>query len=323
MKPDAFPKPSLLPSSERKTLVIAGASGLIGSALTPAAQAQGHTVRHLVRRAPEHSNEFQWNPAAHFIDPDALLDADVVVNLSGASISKMPWTARYKHELLQSRLDATQTLVHAMNTMDAPPSRFLSGSAVGIYGHASSDAPLTEDSRGTGFLAELCQQWEDAALTVQPKTAVTLLRTGLVLSHRGGMLPVVARIARLGGAGKLGNGRQHWPWISIDDYTAALLHIVQSGLTGPVNLSAPTQTTAAEFMRTLANVLHRPYLLPAPAFALKAVLGDAGRDLLLANQPVAPAKLHADGFRFRDTNLRLLLERLLVESDSGNASSLQ
>lgn len=319
MKPDAFPKPSLRPSQQRKVLVIAGASGLIGSALTPLAEAQGHTVRHLVRHTPRGNHEFEWNPSAHHIEADALVDADVVVNLSGASISKMPWTARYKRELLQSRLDATETLVHAMNAMDAPPGRFLSGSAVGIYGNASGDTPLTEDSHGTGFLADLCEEWENAALKVRPETAVTLLRTGLVLSNRGGMLPVVARIARLGGAGKLGNGRQHWPWISIDDYCTALLHMLQSGLSGPVNLTAPVKTTAAEFMRTLAEVLHRPYLLPAPAFALKAVLGDAGRDLLLANQPVSPAKLQDDGFTFRDTNLRALLERLLIANDSAGS----
>lgn len=316
MKPEAFPKPSLLPEAQRKVIVIAGASGLIGSAFTPTAEAQGHTVRHLVRRAPKSSTEFEWDPSARHLDPDALVDADVVINFSGASISKMPWTASYKRELLQSRLDATNTLVGAINEMDAPPSRLLSGSAVGIYGDAPDDVPLTEDAHGSGFLAGVCAEWEAAAEGVRPETSLTLLRTGLVLSDRGGMLPVVARITKLGGAGKLGNGRQHWPWISIDDYCRALLHLLHSELDGPVNLAGPVSTTAAEFMQTLAAVLHRPYLLPAPAFALRALLGDAARELLLANQPVSPAKLERDGFTFADTNLRALLERLLTPNRS-------
>lgn len=313
MKPDAFAKPSMLPSEQRKLIVIAGASGLIGSALTPQLELQGHTVRHLVRRAPRASREFEWNPSERHLDSDALIDADVVINLSGASISKMPWTARYKRELTQSRLDATHTLVRAIHAMDTPPSQFLSGSAVGIYGSPTADTRLTEGSpSGAGFLAELCVAWEAAALEVQPPTRVVLLRTGLVLSGDGGMLPVVSKITRLGGAGKLGNGRQIWPWVSVHDYVAAVLHILQSSLTGPVNLSAPTSTTAAQFMRTLANVLHRPYLLPAPAFALTTLLGDAARELLLANQPVQPQKLIQDGFVFRDTELRSVLERLLA-----------
>lgn len=311
MKPEAFHQPSRLPQSAQQTILIAGASGLIGSAFTRVAVAHGHSVRHLVRRQPRTGAEFEWNPAEHGIDSKALNGVDTVLNLSGASISKMPWSASYKTALLSSRLDATRTLVSAINDMDAPPTRLLSGSAVGIYGDHPDVKTLTERDSGTGFLAELCQAWESAAEQVSERTAVTLLRTGLVLSAEGGMLPVVARIAKLGGAGKLGNGRQIWPWISIDDYCRALLHLVQSQLVGPVNLAAPSATSAAQFMRTLASVLHRPYLLPAPGFALRAVLGGAANELLLSNQPATPEKLEADGFRFEDTDLRAVLERLL------------
>jgi NAD dependent epimerase/dehydratase family enzyme len=125
------------------------------------------------------------------------------------------------------------------------------------------------------------------------------------------MLPVVTRIAKLGGAGKLGNGQQHWPWISVNDYCLALLHLVQSPLSGPVNMTAPVSSTAAEFMRTLAAVVHRPYLLPAPAFALKALLGEAADELLLSNQPVHPSQLLSSGFSFSDTDLHSVLTRLL------------
>lgn len=311
MKPEAFHHPSKLPSSARQTILVAGASGLIGSAFTRAAEARGHTVRHLVRRAPKRSAEFEWNPTAHVINPDSLEGVDAVLNLSGASISKMPWTKTYRAELIASRLDSTNTLVAAINAMDAPPTRLLSGSAVGIYGDHPEVETLTESDSGSGFLAQLCEAWESAARAVTTPTRVTLLRTGLVLSADGGMLPVVARIAKLGGAGRLGNGRQVWPWIGIDDYSHALLHLLQSQLEGPVNMVAPANTSAAEFMRTLASVLKRPYLLPAPSFALRALLGEAAHELLLSNQPAQPTRLEADGFHFADTQLRPLLERLL------------
>jgi uncharacterized protein (TIGR01777 family) len=311
MKPEAFPTPTLLPSAQRRTIIIAGASGLIGTAFTDSAIEAGHTVRHLVRRTPAAQHEFVWNPAQHTIDPEALEGVDVVLNLSGASISKMPWTKSYKAVLRSSRLDATSTLVNAMRSMDAAPSLFLSGSAVGIYGSVADGETIHDDHTGDGFLATLCKDWEAAAKEAEPATTVTLLRTGLVLSQDGGMLPVVTRIAKLGGAGKLGNGQQHWPWISVNDYCLALLHLVQSPLSGPVNMTAPVSSTAAEFMRTLAAVVHRPYLLPAPAFALKALLGEAADELLLSNQPVHPSQLLSSGFSFSDTNLRSVLTRLL------------
>lgn len=316
MKPEAFAQPNLEPSHS-KTLLISGASGLIGTAFTAAARKKGHEVRHLVRRSPAAAYEFSFAPERGEVDGRAFEGVDAVINLSGASISKMPWTRRYKELLVRSRLDATNTIVAAINRMDVPPAQLLSGSAVGIYGNHSSDAPLDESANGTGFLADLCRQWEDAALAAEPTTSVTLLRTGLVLSASGGMLPVVSRITKLGGAGRLGSGRQHWPWISLGDYTAALMHLAglesrsSSAIPGPVNLCVPEAATEEEFMRTLASVLHRPYLLPAPAFALKLLLGDAANELLLANQPAVPKRLLNAGFRFTDVNLRGLLQREL------------
>lgn len=301
MKPEAFNTPQFERAPEharwRQTLLIAGASGLIGTALTEVARTHGHTVRHLVRREPQRDDEYQWDPNTHSIDSNALRGVHAVVNLSGASLSRLPWTTRYKAELQSSRLNATETLAQAIKQTDMAPHRFLSASAIGVY--------------GDGFLATLCDDWEQAARVAEPHTRVTLLRTGLVLSAAGGMLPVVKRIAKLGAAGKLGSGTQRWSWISIDDYVAAVLHLIQSPLTGPVNMTAPSYTTAADFMRTLAEVLHRPYLLPAPRFALRTLLGEAADELLLADQPALPTQLLADGFTFRDTNLRLTLERLL------------
>lgn len=316
MKPEAFHTPQRDADRQRQTILIAGASGLIGTAFTRRARELGHTVRHLVRRAPVAEGEFAWNPASSKIDHAAFSGVDTVINLSGASISKMPWTKRYRDELRTSRLDATNTLVTTINGLENPPTRLLSGSAVGIYGNRGDDSPVTEqtqtNSADAGFLEGLCTLWEDAARQTDARTPVTLLRTGLVLGTEGGMLPVVTRIAKLGGAGPLGSGRQHWPWISLRDYTNALLHLMDADLTGPVNLVSPTQTTAAEFMRTLAHVVHRPYLLPAPAFALKTLLGDAADELLLSNQPVVPERLLTDGFAFADVDLADLLRRLLT-----------
>lgn len=310
MKPDAFHQPEL-PS--RVTILIAGASGLIGTAFTHRARAVGHTIRHLVRRPAQSANEFSWDPVGRVIDSAALDGVDVVINLSGASISKMPWTKRYRGTLRESRLAATATLVDAIQAAPSPPSLLLSGSGVGVYGSVpASVTTVTEDSPvGTGFLAELCADWEAAARRAEDHTSVTLLRTGLVLSPGGGMLPVVSRIAKLGGAGPLGNGRQQWPWISIDDYCAALLTLIEQPESGPVNLTAPQSASAAEFMRTLARVVHRPYLLPAPRFALRMALGTAADELLLANQPVRPTRLIERGFSFSDVELEATLKRLL------------
>lgn len=296
-----------------RVILIAGASGLIGTAFTSLARASGHTVRHLVRRPAGSSSEVSWDPATHVLNPAALDGVDVVINLSGASISRMPWTKKYQSKLKQSRLDATDTLVSTINAATTPPAQFLSGSGVGVYGSVAEDVTSVTESTppGSGVLAELCRAWEAAAQRAEQQTRVTLLRTGLVLSSAGGMLPVVTRIAKLGGAGRLGSGRQHWPWISIDDYCKALLSLVETPQSGPVNLTTPHSASAADFMRTLARVVHRPYLLPAPAFALRLALGAAADELLLANQPVRPARLLDAGFEFSDTSLEATLRRLL------------
>ena len=316
MKPDAFHQPQLPNRVTPRTILIAGASGLIGTAFTHRARAVGHTVRHLVRRPAQSADEFSWNPAGRMIDAAALDGVDTVMNLSGASISKMPWTKRYRGTLRQSRLDATTTLVDAIQAASAPPSLLLSGSGVGVYGSvpAAVTAVTEESPVGTGFLAELCAEWESAARRAEHRTTVTLLRTGLVLSAAGGMLPVVTKIAKLGGAGPLGNGRQQWPWISIDDYCSALLTLIEEPGSGPVNLTAPQSASAAEFMRTLARVVRRPYLLPAPKFALRMALGTAADELLLANQPVQPTRLSERCFEFFDVELEATLKRLLSSS---------
>lgn len=280
-------------------VVIGGASGLIGSALARRLEESGDEVVRLVRGAPLGRGQLTWQPDAGVLDPGALSRADAVVNLSGASLSRLPWTKRYRDEIVASRLAATNTIVGALGELSTRGERvpaLISASAVGFYGSRPGEELDEESAAGTGFLADLVRRWENAAEAAP--TRVVLLRTGVVLARGGALVPILA-LARAGLAGPLGTGRQHWPWISLDDEVGAIVHMVRSELAGPVNLAAPTAATAGELIRAVARSIRRPYWLPAPAFALTAVLGDAARELLLADQLVRPTVLAGTGFAFR------------------------
>jgi uncharacterized protein (TIGR01777 family) len=278
-------------------VLVAGASGFVGSALVPLLRDAGHDVVRLVRRRADSPEEAGWSPADGVIDATAMRGVDAVVNLSGASLARLPWTKRYRAEILRSRLTATRTLTEAMHEAERPPSVFLSGSAVGIYGDRPSELLTEHSSAGTGYLADVVAQWEAQALLAPDETRTVLLRSGIVVGD-GGAMRRVATLARLGVAGPLGGGRQHWPWIARDDEARAIVHLLGSRLSGPVNLAGPTPATAGELMSELAHELHRPYWLPAPASALRLALGTAADELLLADQKVRPQRLLDDGFRF-------------------------
>lgn len=301
--------------AESLTVLIAGASGMIGTELGRQLADAGHRVVRLVRRPASGPDERQWDPAAGILAADALDDVDAVVNLSGASISRLPWTARYKREILSSRLSATSTLATAIGRAAVPPSVFISGSAVGFYGDRPGER-LDEDSApGTAFLAKVVIAWEDAAQeAASDGTRVVLVRTGLVLGNGGALTPLKI-IAKLGGAGPLGSGRQVWPWISLHDEAAAILHLITaSTLSGPVNLVAPRPVTSSELNRDLAQLLRRPFWLPAPRWAIVAALGDAGRELLLADQDISAKRLTDDGFRFTHAEVQGALRAALGRS---------
>ncbi|MFF1634771.1 TIGR01777 family oxidoreductase [Leifsonia sp. NPDC058248] len=293
-------------------VLIAGASGMIGTELTRQLEEAGHEVWRLVRRAPRSDDEFNWAPTARMLDFTLMERADAVVNLSGASLSRLPWTSGYKREILASRLEATHTLTDAMRMAAHAPGVFVSGSAVGFYGDRPGQK-LTETSiRGTGFLTDVVEAWESAAHLAPEKTRVVTVRTGVVVGHGGAMTPLLP-MAKLGLAGPIGTGGQHWPWVSLHDEAAAIVHLLSSSLEGPVNVVGPKPATADAVLRALASAVHRPYGLPLPEKVVTLALQDAGRELLLSSLKVIPEKLLADGFEFRDRTVQDAMNRLVAE----------
>ncbi len=297
-------------------IAVAGASGLIGGALVPALRADGHEVRQLVRRTPRTVDEHRWDPQHRRIDPSVLRDVDAVINLAGAPIRPRPWTRGYRHELVNSRLDATATISQALAAAAADdPSRprvLLNASGIGYYGD-TGPAEIREDAPpGQDFLAQLCVRWEGAtAAAADAGVRVVLLRTGLVLAADAMLIKVLGLVFRLGLGGRLGSGQQYWPWISLDDEIGAMRHLLTADVSGPVNLAAPAPATNAEFTRVMGRVLSRPTPLPVPAFAVSAGLGEFGRASVIGGQRAVPAKLLESGYAFADTDLEKTLRAAL------------
>ena len=293
-------------------IVISGASGLIGTQLVAKLSSSGHEVVRLVRRSPK-PGEIQWNPKSGTLDAAALEGTDAVIHLSGAGIGDKRWTDGYRKEILDSRTATTALLATTMASLSRKPSVFLSGSAIGIYG-ARNDEQLTEVStHGTGFLAEVCEQWEAAAKpAVDAGIRTVYLRTGIVLSPKGGALKKLLPLFKLGVGGKFGNGKQWQSWISIDDEIGAIEHLLTANVSGAVNLTAPNPVTNAEFTKVLASVLKRPAIVPVPTFAPKILLGGELADaLLFTGQRVIPAALNASGYMFKHTTLESAFRSLL------------
>ncbi|MEU2350842.1 TIGR01777 family oxidoreductase [Modestobacter sp. NPDC049651] len=297
-------------------VAVTGSSGLIGSALVPALQADGHEVLRLVRRTPRTADEHRWDPAHRRVDPALLADVDAVVNLAGVGLGDRRWTRRYQQEILASRVDSTATISQGLaDAAAADPDRprvLLSGSAVGWYGD-TGERPVDErDPSGAGFLAEVCRQWEGATAPARDAgVRVTLLRTGLVLA-RGGLMSRIRPLFQAGLGGRLGTGRQYWPWISLTDEVDAIRFLLTAGLSGPVDLTGPAPVTNAEFTAVLARLVHRPAVLPVPAPALRLVLGGFADEGVLAGQRALPTALTAAGFRHTHADLESALRAALA-----------
>ena len=284
-------------------VLIAGASGLIGTALAQTLRDGGHEVRTLVRRPPRNVAEYSWQPDEGTLAPEPIAWADGVVSLSGAALGRLPWTAGYRRTLYRSRVDSTRTLATAIAASPEPPSVWVSGSAVGYYGDRPGE-PLTEDAApGDGFLAGLVSRWEEATAAARPRTRVVTARTGIVLAQGGALQPLFLT-TRLGAGARIGTGRQRWPWISLTDEARAIVHLLTgSDLAGPVNLAAPHPASAADITRELARAMRRPHLLRLPARLLELVMGEPAEELLLADQHVVPRRLLDDGFDFQQPDL--------------------
>ncbi|MSO19559.1 MAG: TIGR01777 family protein [Acidobacteria bacterium] len=295
-------------------IAVTGSTGLVGSALVEALGAAGHTVSRVMRDQRKlGAGDVFWNPDTAYVDTPALNGADAIVHLAGETISER-WTPAQKEIIHGSRLRGTQLIAEAARAMFHPPQVLVSASATGWYGDRG-DEVLREDSKpGKGYLADVCRDWETATeVASRAGIRVVHVRTGIVLSAKGGALKKMLTPFRLGLGGKIGSGRQYMSWIALDDTVGAILHAINTvSLKGAVNVVAPAPVTNLQFTKALGKVLGRPTIAPLPAFVVKMVFGEMGEELLLGSQRVEPAQLLAAGFRFRYTEIEGALRRALI-----------
>lgn len=291
-------------------MVIAGSSGLIGTHLVPALRHARHEVIRLVRRAPKAPDEGGWDPESGEIDGDALDGADAVVNLCGAGLGDKRWTAERKRVLIHSRTRSTAVLADAVEERGIPA--LINASGVNYYGHTGGRVITEAAGPGSGFLADLCQRWE-AAAEAAGNARVVRLRTGPVLSPAGGLLGQLKPLFSLMLGGKLGDGNQYIPWISLDDAIAAIRFVLEhDAVSGPVNLTGPAPVTNAEFTKALGEALGRPAPWTIPSFALRAVVGEFADEAALSGQRAVPAVLEEHGFEFQHPTVRAALGAALA-----------
>ena len=298
-------------------IAITGVTGFLGTKLSHTLTQQGHQVIGLTRdptaaaaKLGDECELVRWPSFDSPIPPSAFDGADAVIHLAGESVNGR-WNQKKRDRIMESRRVGTQRVVEAIMEADTPPSKLLSSSAIGYYGDRG-DTALTETSEvGDIFLSDVCVAWENAALKAhEAKTQVSLLRTGLVLHPKGGALGEMLPLFRKGLGGSLGSGRQFWSWIHLDDWIAATCFVLDKEIEGPVNLVGPAPVTQKDFAKTLASVLRRPAFLPAPSFALRAVLGGFASEVLTSKR-VLPQTLTDHGFKFQHPSLREALTHLL------------
>ena len=287
-------------------VAITGSSGLIGTALAAALRADGHRVIRLVRAGPPAQDTLVWDPRAERggLDPRSLDGVGAVVHLAGAGVADKRWTAGYRDEIRNSRVQGTRALVSALAAMAAPPGVLLSGSAIGWYGDVGGREVTESEPAGRGFLAGVVRDWEAAAgEAASAGIRVVTLRSGIVLSRHGGMLGRLLPLFRLGLGGRLGSGRQVMSWIGLPDWVAAARFLLaHADVTGPVNLTSPNPVSNAEFTTALAHAVHRPAVLSVPVPALKLAVGGVSSDIL-SSARVMPQRLLAEGFGYQHAGI--------------------
>ena len=293
-------------------ILIAGATGMIGSALSSFLQAKGHLVKTLTRKAPKNKNEFFWDPERGEAAIPEDEEVDAVINLAGESIADGRWSAEKKKRILLSRVLSVKTLCSAIGKLKRAPHVYINASAIGYYGPQSEQGCTEQSPRGESFLAEVCEKWEAAAEPLKSAgIRVVLLRIGMVLSGRGGALGKLVPLFKIGLGGVVGSGRQVMSWISIDDLVSVFLFAIQTpSLQGAVNAVTPNAVTNREFTKTLGKVLNRPTIFPVPAWIIKLLLGEMGEELILSSCRALPEKLQQAGFSFQYPALEEALKKL-------------
>ncbi len=291
-------------------ILVSGVSGPIGAALLPSLKTRGYEVTRLVRGVATGNDQISWDPAKPTA-PDVLSGLDAVIHLAGESIVGR-WTKTKKIKIRDSRVAGTTSLAEALARANDKPQVFVCSSAIGYYGDRGNEVLNEESTAGTGFLADVCREWEAATQVAANAGIRTVqMRTGIVLSPRGGALGKMLTPFKLGVGGKIGEGRQWMSWIDVQDMVGAIHHILNNDLLqGPVNMVAPKPVTNAEFTKTLGSVLSRPAILPMPAFAVKLAFGEMGETVLLGSQRVEPTQLVMSGYPFRFSSLRASLENI-------------
>lgn len=284
-------------------IAVTGASGLIGSALTESLRADGHDVIELVRRPPANSRQVEWDPMTGATDLGALAGTESIVHLAGAGVGDHRWTDSYKAEIRDSRVFGTASISRIAVELSTRPS-LICGSAIGYYGDRGDEVLEESSQKGHGFLSDVVADWEAAAdIARDAGTRVVHARTGLVASRKGGAWERMITVAKFGLAGKMGSGRQYWPFISLRDEVKALRFLIDNpSLAGPVNLVAPNPVTQKQAVKELAKQLHRPSIFPTPAIALRIVLGEFSSEVLTSHR-VIPSRLKEAGFEWEDPTI--------------------
>lgn len=295
-------------------ILISGASGLIGTNLIPTLKAKGHEVFKLVRKAPESSDEIQWDAEKGFSETERakLENFDAVVHLAGDNVASENWSEEKKKKIHDSRVVGTRVLVDALVKTQNPPKHFICASATGFYGDGK-DEILTEDSpKGEGFLPDLCEEWEAEAQKAESFARVVRMRIGIVLAKEGGALEKMLTPFKFGVGGTVGSGRQWMGWIALDDIISIIHFFLENeNLKGAFNLTAPNPVTNEQFTKTLGKALNRPTILPIPGFAIKLLFGEMGQRLLLEGARVLPARLEKAGYKFQFADLEAAMRHVL------------
>jgi uncharacterized protein len=293
-------------------VLISGATGMIGSALTRELESKGHQTTRLTR-SPGSDDDVGWDPSAGEIDASRLEGVDAVVHLAGESIAEGRWTAERKRRILESRRLGTGLLARTIANLSEPPGVMVGASAVGYYGDRGNELLREDSGPGNNFLGEVCRVWEKAADPAREAgIRVVHTRFGIVLTPKGGALGTTLPIFKLGGGGRIGSGRQYWSWVALDDVVGSIIHALENdSVEGPINVGSPNPLTNAEYTKVLGKVLNRPTVFPLPAPAARLMLGEIADELLLASARMEPAKLEETGYEFRYPELEDALRHLL------------